>query len=180
MDRRRIASSFGITAMLLAGATPRIQAAEHSPGNLRLAIFDTHSSVTITRIGIGTLAGRHTTEATDFTCVSFENQDPRPANRVTFHVAEYDRNRDLVLQSDLVRTGTFTQGATIEGMNAAAQTFDANQCVQNPPRHVRVRLVVLFVKAITYTDGDVWGTSGPAIPEHFGTEPPSVPVDDAS
>jgi hypothetical protein len=102
-------------------------------------------------------------------CVSFENTDARTAKQITFHFVYYDTLNNHAGDTDLVRTGTFTHGSVIEGVNAKTGLINEEDCVRLPYHQQGIALVVMFVTSVTYADNSVFTTSGPAVPEHLGS-----------
>jgi len=137
--------------------------------------FDTHSAIRIVHLGAGRRMRKHSTEPASFTCVSFRNTDPRAVQSVTFHFVDYDQDGNRVGENDLVRAGRFSTGDTIEGINQKAHEFNQEDCSLNPSLETHLATVIVFVKALTFDDGSLWSTSGPAIPQHLDAQPAPVP-----
>ncbi|MEA2784992.1 MAG: hypothetical protein QOF71_1096 [Candidatus Eremiobacteraeota bacterium] len=114
-------------------------------------------------------------------CVSFVNDDARPAKRVRFVFAYDDANGKTVGGDTLDRRGTFSRGALIEGMTfnelgvipsagklancrAFSGGFDRDDNLAYPAKDGKltgVRALRVFVEQVDYADGTAWHADPP-------------------
>ena len=167
-----------VAALALFGNSARsVSAAEPSDRGARptTIVFPTHSSIAIVHVSGHRLIRQHSTEDAYFTCVGFRNTDAREATSVLLHFAFYNAADGRVAEADLTRTGHFSTGVDIDDVPGHGELKIEN-CVQRPPLRAGVARTIVFVKSVTYADGSVWSTSGPAIPDHLGAPPMPAPA----
>jgi hypothetical protein len=102
-----------------------------------------------------------------YACLSFVNNDRRVATAITFHFNFYDNLGNQAGDSELVRSGRFTQGADIEGTDTKTNTTQLEDCAVMPYHDRPMRAEIVYVKSVTYEDGTIWNATGVVVPDHL-------------
>jgi len=163
-----------VVAFPLAGAAQGVR--------LGTTAFDTHSGILVTQFHVVRVQdarkvnrGNPRTGAATNVCPSFTNTLARDVTQVDFRFVYYDRQRNRAGEADLIRTGRFVAGATIDpDLENLTGLTDTKDCVLLPQHDPPIGIAIAFVKSATFADGSQWTTSGPAIVDHLGPPQPDA------
>ncbi len=177
-------TAFAVCVMAMVLAAPRTGTPETIV--TRFIQFDTRSAVDITRFFAGyekyddpAYAPTEQSPDTQWACLDFVNRDARRASEIDFQFVYYDTLNNHAGGDDLVRTGSFSQGAEVRSEKRNGD-FDETGCVHLPRHAQGISLIIAFVKSIRFADGKTWTTGGPTIPEHLDAPAPDPSASPAS
>ena len=125
------------------------------------------SSIIIMRAANAGTIGGFSKPRVQYECLTFKNMDRRTATEIVFHFRYYNDVGDHVGDDVLTRNGTFSYGATIEGVSNRSTDVHQENCVEIHYPKDGISLVTMWVDRATYDDATTWTAGDLHLPEHL-------------